>query len=199
MCTTTTYLQDPRSLQAPCFLVGVKLNLLLAKRMKEQLDFGKRRVGVTCFWGIAGVGKSTLVRRIYFGNMISTGGDKENKESWVDVPHPFNLMEFSQRLLLGFYCHWRELQDKEAAAISIMEGQDTIEACCQFFHKYKCTIIIDGLASTHDWDLIEAAFLSKAIRRSSIIAITTSQIVAAHCTSEKSSAQRQGSTCCRCP
>jgi ABC-type Mn2+/Zn2+ transport system ATPase subunit len=131
--------------------------------------------GVISLWGIAGVGKSALVRNIY--------EHVHHKKSWVDVPHPFRLMEFSRRLLLGFYS--KDLHAQETAAVGIMEGQDTIQACCHFLQQYVCTIVIDGLRSTHDLDSIKAVFLSEPTQSSRITVITTEETVATHCALDK--------------
>lgn len=152
----------------PGFFVGrVEQNFVL------KVDLIKP--GVISLWGIAGVGKSALVRNIY--------EHVHHKKSWVDVPHPFRLMEFSRRLLLGFYS--KDLHAQETAAVGIMEGQDTIQACCHFLQQYECAIVIDGLRSTHDWDSIKAVFLSEPTQSSRIIVITTEETVATHCALDK--------------
>jgi hypothetical protein len=138
---------------------------------------------VNSLWGIAGVGKSALVRDIYEDHMARYSRETQRKYSWVDVPHPFRLMEFSRRLLLGF--NSKDLHAQETAAVGIMEGQDTIQACCHFLQQYVCTIVIDGLRSTHDWDSIKAAFLSEPTQSSRIIVITTEETVATHCALDK--------------
>ncbi|XP_044335815.1 disease resistance protein Pik-2-like [Triticum aestivum] len=88
----------------------------------EQIMY---RPGVTSVWGIAGVGKSTLVRECYdhFREKLITHDIQ--RSAWVDVPDPFNLVEFSRLLLLDF--HRPDLEAMEAAAIGIMQGQDPIQ------------------------------------------------------------------------
>ncbi|KAM0887038.1 hypothetical protein ACQ4PT_029325 [Festuca glaucescens] len=169
------YLQDPG------FFVGrVKEKRVLTQHQHWSGTFTL----VIALWGIAGVGKSALVRNIYKNyKEVGYGGGKQQKMSWVDVPHPFRLMEFSRRLLLGFYS--KDLHAQETAAVGIMEGQDTIQACCHFLQQYVCVIVIDGLRSTHDWDSIKAAFLSEPTQSSRIIVITTEETVATHCALDK--------------
>ncbi|KAM0887041.1 hypothetical protein ACQ4PT_029327 [Festuca glaucescens] len=163
----------------PVFFVG---------RQKERLAFREQLwgPGVISLWGIAGVGKSALVRNIYedrMNRMVFYCSETQRKYSWVDVPHPFRLMEFSRRLLLGFYS--KDLHAQETAAVGIMEGQDTIQECCHLLQQYVCVIVIDGLRSTHDWDSIKAVFLSEPTQSSRIIVITTEQTVATHCAPDK--------------
>jgi len=63
-------------------------------------------------WGIAGVGKSSLVRTVYYNQMLHSVGPKTSSFDisvpftafgWVDIPSPFNLTEFAWRLLVDFY------------------------------------------------------------------------------------------------
>ncbi|KAM0876385.1 hypothetical protein ACQ4PT_036200 [Festuca glaucescens] len=54
---------------------------------------------VMSVWGIAGVGKSALVKNL-FDHTCYTG--QFEKYHWVDVPHPFNLRDFHRSIPLDF-------------------------------------------------------------------------------------------------
>ncbi|KAF7056214.1 hypothetical protein CFC21_079194 [Triticum aestivum] len=121
----------------------------------------KEGPGVASVWGIAGVGKSALVKSVYYRVMLGLypiyrwakdPRDRLRRKftaySWVDVPHPFNLTEFSRRLLLDF--HSDDLQAKETAIVGIIEGQDPIQGCRRFLREHECFVVIDGLWSTDD-------------------------------------------------
>ncbi|XP_044318704.1 disease resistance protein Pik-2-like [Triticum aestivum] len=153
----------------------------------SQLEvFGKisdslKRSGVTSVWGIAGVGKSTLVRDRYYARMqeCSFAG----KFAYVDVPDPFDLVEFSRLLLLDF--HRCDLEAMEAAAIGIIQGQDPIQGCREILRQDGYLVIIDGLQFTYDWDLIETVFLSPITTESIIVVITTEESIAKHCVKQQ--------------
>lgn len=132
---------------------------------------------VTSVWGIAGVGKSTLVRSNYFEYMI-TFADRATNCSWVDVPETFDLTHLSRCLLIDFYSD--DLEAKETVAAGMMEGQDPIQGCRKFLQEGNYFVVIDGLRSIHDWDLINEALLSRPIR-GRIIVITDKESVAMHC------------------
>lgn len=136
---------------------------------------------VVSIWGIAGVGKSAHVRYTFYRKMVS--GDDFSNYLWVDVPHPFSLMELSRRLLLEF--HLDNPGAKEAAVVaSITEGQDPIQACRELLQQHaKWFLVLDGLQSTDDWDSIKAAFClpPEATSGSRIAVITNYRNVAMHC------------------
>jgi hypothetical protein len=136
------------------------------------------RNGVTSVWGIAGVGKSSLVRYFY-NSKIEEGNIHLQRFGWVDVPDPFDLVEFSRRLLLDF--HGRDRHAMEIVAAGILQGQDPIQGCRQILCQGQCLLVIDGLRSTHDWDLIEAALLSQPTEYSFKIVITNKEDVAKYC------------------
>jgi hypothetical protein len=100
--------------------------------------------------------------------------------SWVHVPNPFNLMEFSRRLLLDFQSD--DLRLKETAAIGIMQGQDPIQECRKILSKHKYLIVIHGLRSSQDWDSIQAAFFSNRMSGNFVVT-TDKKTVAKHCAS----------------
>lgn len=168
----------------------------LLEREVEGHRLAKLVVGnqdVVSVWGIAGVGKSSLVRSIYYNKMLQVdktywlslgcaegvgSSDKFKSFGWVDVHHPFNLTDFIWHLLLDF--HSDDPQAKETAAIGMMEGQDPIQACSKFLREEECLVVIDGLRSTQDWDLIKATLLAEPIR-GTIVVITNEAKVARHC------------------
>jgi hypothetical protein len=161
-----------------------------------SLCFSLEDSGVISVWGIAGVGKSALVRSIYCytmlslpqwcvipgGGILSVHREKFTMYSWVDMPNPFNLRDFCRRLLLDF--HSEDPRAQEAAAICMMEGQDPVHMCCKVLHDHKSLVVIDGLGSTHDWDMIKDALLFKP-NKGCIIVITNEEIVAAHCVDQQ--------------
>jgi hypothetical protein len=94
-------------------------------------------------FGIAGVGKSYIVQHVYYKKVIE-GKKPFEKFGWVDVSHPFNMRDFSWRLLLDL--HSGSLQHG-----SMMRIRDPIQQCCELLKTHACLIVIDGLRSKEEW------------------------------------------------
>ncbi|KAM0856669.1 hypothetical protein ACQ4PT_048973 [Festuca glaucescens] len=131
---------------------------------------------VISVWGIAGVGKSALVRNFFCHMILNT--DIFVKYGWVDVSHPFNLRDFSRSLLLNIDSE--SLQAKETAPHGKISIRNPIQEVRDLLERHHCLVVIDDLQSKEQWDLIKAAFLSISCQ-SVIIAITTEASIATSC------------------
>lgn len=81
--------------------------------------------------------------------------------SWVDVPNPFDLTDFSWRLLLDFYSDGPQV--KETLAVDLMEGTivDPIQVCRELLRNEECLVVIHGECYKEDWDSIKDTFFSE--------------------------------------
>ncbi|KAG8090152.1 hypothetical protein GUJ93_ZPchr0011g27629 [Zizania palustris] len=160
---------------------------------------------VVSVWGFSGVGKSTFVRRAYYWKIMEAADYyKRIKETmdyeqriedyywkiqevtdfdrygWADVPHPFSLRDLCRGLLLDM-CP--ELRHAEKNADFLMSGvKDPIKECHGFLHDQRCLVVINGVRSKEEWDLIKANLLAGAgTCASSIIVVTDEACVAKYC------------------
>uniref|UniRef100_A0A0A9DFR8 Disease resistance protein RPM1 n=1 Tax=Arundo donax TaxID=35708 RepID=A0A0A9DFR8_ARUDO len=124
---------------------------------------------VMSVWGIAGVGKSELVRNLYYERMLQKDPIFD-KYGWVHMSRPFNVRDFSRSLL------W----DIDSASTEDTGIKDPIQECHKLLKEHKCLVVIDDLQSTEEWDLIQPALVSRH-SKSVIIVITTEQSIATHC------------------
>jgi len=123
-------------------------------------------------WGIAGVGKSSLVKHLYCERIVK--GQGFEKFGWVNVTHPFSLRDLLRSLLMDLYSETFQHS-------SISRIKDPIQECSKIVRKYRSFIVIDGLQSTEEWDLIKTA-LTYGPSTSHIIIITNDKSVATYCT-----------------
>ncbi|CAO2143822.1 unnamed protein product [Urochloa humidicola] len=146
-----------------------QLSGYLAKARMEALQ-------VMSVWGIPGVGKSALVRNLCHKVLQH---HKFEKHGWVDVSHPFNLGDFSRRLLLQLVDpHSLKLEANDDAS------RDLVEKCCNLLRGHKCLVVIDDLQSTQEWKLIQDALVSRP-SESFIIVITNEDTIAIKCADRK--------------
>ena len=91
------------------------------------------------------------------------------KYGWVNVSRPFDLMDLSSSLLLDL--NGGSLQD----GMSVM--QDPIQGCHEYLRNHRCIVVIDGLRSTEEWDLIKAV-LELRTSQHCVVVITGEKSVA---------------------
>lgn len=136
---------------------------------------------VISVWGIAGVGKSALVKNFFYDRILENQQFQEY--SWVGLSHsqPFNIRDFSRRLLMDFQLE--SLQAMESApSRSIVGIKDAVRKCCELLSTRRCLVVIDDLRSTQEWDLIQSSLLSRHSKsKTVIIAITTEANIATYC------------------
>ena len=138
-------------------------------------NLSSNKTGVRPVFGIAGVGKSYIVKHVYFKHVVNQRSDFQ-KFGWVDVPHPFNIRDFSWSLLLDL--HSGSLQHD-----AMLRIRDPIQGCRELLKRYPCLIVIDGLQSREGWDSIKdaLAFEADEKNRSRIIVIANEESVASYC------------------
>jgi hypothetical protein len=155
-------------------LVGPELDLLLHFRFNvARGGFGG---GVFSVWGISGVGRSFLVKHLYYDMLTTLGRSDRFKYGWVNVSRPFDLMDLSWSLLLDL--NDGSLQDR----MSVM--QDPIQECHEYMCNHRCVVVIDGLQSTEEWDLIKIA-LELGTSRHCVVVVTSEESVAKYCATDR--------------
>ncbi|CAL4981609.1 unnamed protein product [Urochloa decumbens] len=117
---------------------------------------------VVSVWGMAGVGKSALLRSVYQDCVDQEWFDVYG---WVNVSNTFNLMSFCQSMVLNIYSEYTV--------------SDTVDQCRYLLGRYKCLLVIDGLQSTEDWDQINTNLIC-GTSRCCVVVITTEESVAKH-------------------
>ncbi|CAN6381030.1 unnamed protein product [Urochloa humidicola] len=120
--------------------------------------------------GIPGAGKSALVRNLYRNQMSQN--NIYAKYIWVDVYHPFNLVDFCKSLLMQFRSR------------SLETDEDPVKQCHGLLKDEQCLLVIDNLQSTEDWDLIHGALAFRP-SGSAIVVITNEERIALHCADRK--------------
>ncbi|OEL23307.1 hypothetical protein BAE44_0015673 [Dichanthelium oligosanthes] len=143
-----------------------------------------RSYQVMSVWGIAGVGKSALLKFVFCERIRNCKLYK--KYAWVDISHPFNLWDFARSLLLSFDSE--DIQNMWTAADKdTMGSKNPIVECRKILQRndQKYLIVIDGLRSPKEWDLIQTELLSGCNPRTVIVVIVSEESFATHCRGPK--------------
>ncbi|CAN6374849.1 unnamed protein product [Urochloa humidicola] len=148
---------------------GIGLNIL------HHMAIHADDIEVIAVWGIAGVGKSSMVKHVYWSEVIERSTFK--KFGWVNVSHPLNIRNLLRSLRL-------DLDSESLQHGSRLRIRDPIQECRDLLHEHRCLVVIDALQSSEEWDLIHAALVLGATGRtpnSRIIVITNELSVATYC------------------
>ncbi|KAJ1275289.1 hypothetical protein BS78_05G124700 [Paspalum vaginatum] len=148
-------------------LVGREAQLKSLRDYQTKARFENWRV--MSVWGIAGVGKSALVRKFYYGRMLESPSPFA-KYSWVNVVHPLNLIDFSLSLLSDFH----------SDSLEAMEIKDPVQQCYKLLKENRFLVVINDLQSKEEWNSIKNALVSRHCQ-SFIIVITTEENIAIYC------------------
>ncbi|TVU24997.1 hypothetical protein EJB05_27471, partial [Eragrostis curvula] len=134
----------------------------------------KGNADVFSVWGIAGAGKSYLVRHMHFFNKVS---NNYTMVGWVNVSHPFNLSDLSWNLLLDLHSGFNQHD-------IMLRIKNPIQECREVLRKNKCFVVLDGLQSKEEWDWISSAFASGS-SETHFVVITNEESVATYCAFSK--------------
>lgn len=161
-------------------LVGrrLQINQLLHYTVQAQMNYSH----VMSVWGIAGVGKSALVRNFYCDRILENQQFQEY--GWVGLSQSqhFNVRDFSRRLLMAFQSE--SIEAKETApSLSNLGVKEVVQKCCELLSTRRCLVVIDGLQSIQEWDSMQSSLLLSRHSNSKtvIIVITTEESVATYC------------------
>ncbi|XP_066387978.1 disease resistance protein Pik-2-like isoform X4 [Miscanthus floridulus] len=144
-----------------------------ANKLIEQINLAltseAHRVVSVC--GIAGVGKSFLVKTLF--NDPQSPAWKFMMNGWVNAPHPFDIVDMCMSIY-GF------TSDGRIEHYPPAEGEDIVLSWWDLLELRQWLLVIDDLGSMENWDVIKANLISRATK-SCIIVITRDESVARHC------------------
>ncbi|KAJ9683822.1 hypothetical protein PVL29_016359 [Vitis rotundifolia] len=149
--------------------VGVEGN---AKILVEQLVQPDKRCSVVSIWGMGGLGKTTLAKKVYHHGAVRRHFDCF---AWSSVSQQFNIRAVVKEILFKFMPPSRE-QRKE---IEKMGDNEVLKRVYRIQEEKKCLVILDDVWTTEAWDMLRPAFpLQKA--GSKILLTTRNKAVASH-------------------
>ncbi|CAI9109021.1 OLC1v1008751C3 [Oldenlandia corymbosa var. corymbosa] len=127
--------------------VGMKgdLSQLVALLLDER-----RQHRIISIWGMGGIGKTTLARKIYHQGDIRRGFQAF---AWVCITQECNPKDVLQDILRQLH----STTEKKAEFLS-MGGRELVEVLYQVQKEKKCLVVVDDIWKEDDWESIRPAF-----------------------------------------
>ncbi|KAM4102581.1 hypothetical protein ACJW30_06G012000 [Castanea mollissima] len=121
--------------------------------------------------GIGGLGKTTLVKKVYDNNKVVPHFDCR---AWITVSQPYKMDEILREVIKQFYKARREFAPRE---IDIMKVPSLIEELKTYLCEQRYLVIFDDIWDTGFWDHIKFAFPDN-VKGNRIIITTRNEDVA---------------------
>ncbi|KAL4618524.1 hypothetical protein ACB092_06G016900 [Castanea dentata] len=101
--------------------------------------------------GIGGVGKTTLVKKVYENDEVKTHFDCH---AWITVSQSYKMEEILRKLIKQFY---KEREESIPVEIDTMEQITLMGQLRQYLREHRYVIVLDDLWENEFWDCIELA------------------------------------------
>ncbi|KAM4092092.1 hypothetical protein ACB094_06G011100 [Castanea mollissima] len=101
--------------------------------------------------GIGGVGKTTLVKKVYENDEVATHFDCR---AWITVSQSYKIEEILRNMMKQFY---KARKESIPVEIDTMEQITLMEQLRQYLREHRYVIVLDDLWEKEFWDYIELA------------------------------------------
>lgn len=137
------------------------VEMLVSHLMNENDDHSYNLHKIVSIFGMGGLGKTTLARKVY--NHPRIQGYFENRV-WVCISQYWKKREILEGILIKFSPEKREL-------IMKWRDEELMRELSQTFRNKKCMVVLDDIWSIEAWESIKEAL--PLIRNESKILLTT--------------------------
>ncbi|CAL5381526.1 unnamed protein product [Camellia sinensis] len=151
-------------------IVGLDDDLkIIAKHLVRE----ERQCRVVSIWGMGGLGKTTLAKKVYNQSDVRRHFDSF---AWTFISQQCNTREVLEDILIGLTSPSLDERKK----IKIMNHGELVAELFQFQSQKKCLVVIDDIWKAQDWEILSPAFPNKKDTGSKILLTTRIEEVASY-------------------
>ncbi|XP_060967016.1 putative disease resistance protein At1g50180 [Cannabis sativa] len=143
----------------------------LVALLTEKEDPDKHKV--ISVYGMGGLGKTTLARKVYQHPQVRTHFDCY---AWASISQQCNRRDVLETILSGFTSQI----DAERNRIKNLSDDELARKVHNFQKQNKCLVVLDDIWTTTTWDLLKHAFPTQGDTHSRILLTTRNKVVALH-------------------
>ena len=156
--------------------VGVEGNVKILVEQLLVMESSENRCSsssIVAIWGMGGLGKTTLAKKIYHDGAV-----RRHFEcfAWSSVSQQFNIRALVQEILIKLML----LSPEQRKEIERMSDDEVVKRVYQFQEEKKCLVILDDVWSTEAWETLRPAFPLHKASNSKIVITTRNKGVASH-------------------
>ncbi|KAL3506189.1 hypothetical protein ACH5RR_031571 [Cinchona calisaya] len=106
-------------------------------------------IPVICVWGVGGIGKTTITRKIYKHRDVQSCFERF---AWVCITQQAQIRSVLRDVLIQLF------PDQEKKGVEHMEDSELVQQLHRVQRENKCLIVLDDIWNVNDWGVLVSAF-----------------------------------------